>query len=505
MSRFKACLVGVLLMLSGMASAWAGKADDTLRITLRDAIPNVDPYYNTQRAGLIMATHVWDTLIDRDPTTSKLVPGLATEWRNVDDLTIEFKLRPDVKFQNGDTFSADDVVYTINTVIADKKVATPSNYAWIAGADKVDGLTVRVRLKKPFPVALEYLASVTPIWPKAYRERVGEEEYSRRPVGTGPYAITKLEGAGEIRMERFEGRFTGGGKPRPAIKTIIFRSVADPTTQMAELIGGKADWIEDVNADQFNNLAGLPNVATLRAEAQRMAYIVMNAAGRDNPESPIRDVRVRQAISYAIDRETMARQFMPGGSRVPDIVCFDTQFGCNSAGTIHYSYDPMKAKALLAEAGHSNGIDVELYSYLAPPWGGAIQNYLRAVGINARLNQVQVSAAIQLFQQGKLPLAIGAWGGFGVNDVSTYLQYFFTATALDQARDPKLQQLVEQGGGTNDADARLKAYNEAFKVIAAQAYFLPLFTYVKNYAFTKDLDFKAYPDDWLRFYRASWK
>lgn len=504
--RLKTGLIAALLVLAtSSTTALAGKADDTLRITLRDAIPNIDPYYNTQRAGLIMATHVWDTLIDRNPATSRHLPGLATEWKYVDDLTLEFKLRPGVKFHNGDAFSADDVMYTINTIINDKKVSTPSNYAWIAGADKVDDMTVRIRLKKLFPTALELIASVTPIWPKSYREKVGEEEYSKKPVGTGPYRVTRVEGSGEIHMERFEGRFTGGGKPRPAIKTLIFRSVADPTTQMAELIGGKADWIEDINADQFNNLAALPNVQTLRAEAQRIAYIVLNVAGRDNPESPIKNLRVRQAISHAIDRQAMARQFMPGGSRVPAIVCYPTQFGCDDTDVTRYAYDPAKAKALIAEAGYPNGVDVDLYSYLAPQWGGAVQNYLKGAGINARLNQIQVSAAIQLFQQGKLPMAIGSWGGFGVNDVAPYLQYFFTGTANDQVRDPKLQALIERGGTTNDSAVRSKAYRDAFKLIADQAYFLPLFTYVKNFGFSKSLDFKAYPDDWLRFYLASWK
>ncbi|SFU21799.1 ABC transporter substrate-binding protein [Mesorhizobium sp. YR577] len=503
--HLRSLLAGVMLaVLAGSAPALAGKADDTLRVTLRDAIPNVDPYYNTQAAGLIIAIHVWDTLLIRDPETFELKPGLALEWKLVDDRTTEFKLRPDVKFHDGEPFTADDVVYTLNTIIADKKVATPSNYTWIEKAEKVDDLTVRVIAKKPFPAALAYLSSITPIWPKAYREKVGAEEFAKKPIGTGPYKIAAIDSSGEIRLERFDDYFAGSPKGKPAIRNIVFRAVADPTTQMAELIGGKADWIQDINADQFESLSKLPTVKTLRAEVQRIAYVNLAGGGRDNPDSPLKNIKVRQAIFHAIDRETMAKQFMPGGSGVPDIVCFDTQFGCDQSKAVHYDYDPEKAKALLAEAGYPNGFDTELYTYLTPSWGGAIQNYLKAVGINATIQQQAVAAVIKAAQEGKTPLAIAAWSGFGINEVSPYLQYFFTGNVLDQARDEEIHKLVDAGGSTNDEAARLKAYNEAFHLISERAHFLPLFSYVKNYGMSKDLNFKAFKDDWSRFYLATW-
>jgi peptide/nickel transport system substrate-binding protein len=486
-------------------AATAGKADDTLNITLRDAIPNVDPYYNTQAAGIIIALHAWDNLLDRDPVSFELRPALATEWKRVDDRTLEFKLRPGVKFHNGDPFTADDVVYTYNTILSDKKVAVPSNYQWMEGASKVDNLTVRVVSKKPFPAAIEYIATVMPIWPKAYRERLGEAEYAKKPVGTGPYRITRLDTAGGIAMERFTDYYAASPKGKPAIGKLSFRAVPDQTAQMAELITGKTDWIQDIDAAQFQNLAAMPNVQAVRGEVRRMTYVNIAGGGRDRADSPLKNVKVRKAIFHAIDRKTLAAQFMPGGSRVPDIVCFEGQFGCNPAAAVKYDYNPATAKALLAEAGYPNGFDTELYTYLAPAWGGAIQNYLRAVGINAKLQQLQVAAVIQAAQQGKTPLALAGWGGFGVNEVSPYLQYFFTGTPFDQALDKDVQAQVEAGGSTLDPKARQKAYDEAFRLISDRAHFLPLFTYVKNYGMSKELNSRPYADDWARFYLASWK
>ncbi|MGB3500526.1 MAG: ABC transporter substrate-binding protein [Mesorhizobium sp.] len=503
--KLKTLLTASMLSLAALSPAVAGKADDTLRVTLRDAIPNVDPYYNTQAAGLIVAHHVWDTLMIRDPETFEIKPGLALEWKQVDDLTTEYKLRPGVKFHNGDAFSADDVVYTLNTIASDKKLATPSNYAWIAKAEKVDDMTVRIVSKTPFPMAFAYISSITPIWPKAYREAVGPEEFSRKPVGTGPYKIVSIGTGGDITMERNDDYFDGSPKGKASIKNLVFRAVADPTTQIAELIGGKADWIQDINADQADKFGAMPTIQVLRAEVQRIAYLNFNSGGRDNPDSPLKNAKVRQALAHAIDRETMAKQFMPGGSRVPNIVCYDTQPGCDQNDVAHYDYDVQKAKDLLAEAGYPDGFKTELYSYLTPAWAGAIQNYLKAVNVDVTIQQLAVAAVIKAAQEGRAPILLAGWSGYGINDVSTYLQYFFTGSHSDQARDDEINSIVAKGAATIDESDRLKLNSDAFKLIAERAHFMPLFTYVKTYGMSKDLDFKPSKDDWARFYTAKWK
>ena len=176
MVKLGAILGAVLL---GVAPAAAQKSADTLRIVMRDALPNVDPYYNNLRTGVVMHHQAWDTLVYRNPDTFKIEPLLATEWKTPNPTTIEFTLRPNVKFHDGSSLTADDVVYTL-TVAADpnSKVSTPANYNWIDKAEKTGDLSVRVTLKRPTPAALEYFALVIPIYPKAYREKVGPEGYA---------------------------------------------------------------------------------------------------------------------------------------------------------------------------------------------------------------------------------------------------------------------------------------------------------------------------------------
>ena len=154
--------------------AAAQKSADTLRIVMRDALPNIDPYYNNLRTGVVMHHQGWDALVYRNPDTFKLEPLLATEWKLPDATTIEFTLRPGVKFHDGSPFTADDVVYTIN-LVADpaSRVSTPSNYNWLDKAEKTGELRCASRSSGRTRAALEYFALVSPIYPKAYREKVG--------------------------------------------------------------------------------------------------------------------------------------------------------------------------------------------------------------------------------------------------------------------------------------------------------------------------------------------
>ena len=237
----------------------------------------------------------------------------------------------------------------------------------------------------------------------------------------------------------------------------------------------------------------------------RVAYMQLDAAGRTGADNPLTKAKVRQAVAYALDRATMARQLMQGNSRPLDAPCFPTQFGCDQAAAVHYGYDPAKAKQLLAEAGYPNGFDTTLVTYLLPQWAGAMQNYLQAVGIRVHINQLQVATEIQQVQAGKTPLNAGSWGSYSINDVSAFLPYFFTGSANDYARDPRIEQLVTEGGSVTDPDQRRQAYSAAIKLITENADFLPLFTYVKTYGFSRQLNFKPFPDELPRFYLSSWK
>ena len=272
--RFGAAILAAALLGAGASPVAAQKSADTLRISLRDGLSNIDPYYNNQRTGVVLHHQAWDALVYRNPDSFKIEPLLATEWKMPDTTTIEFTLRPGVKFHDGSPFTADDVVYTLNLVSdPSSKVSTPANYNWIDKAEKTGDLSVRVKLKRPTPAALDYFALVIPIYPKAYREKVGAEGYSKAPIGAGPYKITKVEPGVSAEFERFEDYWAGSPKGKPFIKKMSVRYVPDATTEMTELLSGRADWIWNLNPDQFDNVNKLPTLSAVRKESMRVGYL----------------------------------------------------------------------------------------------------------------------------------------------------------------------------------------------------------------------------------------
>jgi len=485
--------------------AFASKADDTLRLAWRDAIPDVDPYRNNLRTGLIVATEAWDTLVYRDPHTFKVVPALATAWKWTDPTTLEFTLRDGVKFHNGDPFGVDDVVYTFETILHDPKVMVPSNFAFLAGVEKVDDHTARLKMKNIFPAALEYFSMVLPIYPKAYREKVGPEGYSKQPVGTGPYKITRVNGTSNIDFERFEDYYKDSPKGRPAIKYMKLTEVLDASGELTAFISGQADWIWQFNPDQFNSLKGLPGKTAVRAGSMRLNYLQLDAAGRTGKDNPLTNQKVRQAIFHSIDRKTMAHDLVQGDSHPVAAPCYPTQFGCDQKAAVDYDYNPTKAKQLLADAGFEKGFSSTLVSYLLPSYNAAMQSYMRAVGISVNIQQLQVGAVVQKVMAGQTPMNAGSWGSYSINDVSAILPYFFGGGSNDYARDPALEKLVQAGGSVTDPDERKKDYAAAIHRATEEAYWLPLFTNVTYYAFASDLNFEPFPDELPRFYLCTWK
>lgn len=495
----------VALAAFGISGAFAGKPDNSIRFAYDQAPESVDPYFNNVRIGVIIGQHVWDTLIYRDPETGEYKGELASAWKQVDGRTIEFDLRHGIKFHNGEEFDADDVVYTLNYV-ADPKhgVTTQQNVAWIERAEKIDKYKVRLTTKEVFPAALEYLSGPVVIHPNEYYEKVGPDGMNAKPVGTGPFRVTEYDVGKSITLEKNQDYFADSPKKQGPIEKIVIRFIPDRQTQIAEVLSDGVDFIMYVPKDQAEQLETIPNLQVASGETMRIAFMQMNSQ-ENTPSQALKDERVRKAIIYAIDRETMVKEIVGAGSRVLNTICFPKQFGCTDEGAPVYEYNPDKAKALLAEAGYANGLDLDLIAYRERNQTEAIIGYLKAVGINANLQFLQYAAMRDLIRSNKAMLTHQTWGSFSVNDVSAATPVYFGFEKDDISRDPEVRDLLKKGDTTILPEDRKASYQDALKLIAERAYAVPLYSLPVYYVATADLNFKAYPDEMPRFWEMTWK
>ncbi|MGR3483368.1 ABC transporter substrate-binding protein [Salipiger marinus] len=490
-----------LALCAGMASV--DQASGTLNLAFSKEVETADVYFNTAREGLLLNHAIWDGLLYRNPETGAYEGNLATDWTWIDPTTIEFKLREGVTFHNGEAFTADDVVYTVDYVTnPDNGVKNLANVMWMERAEKIDDHTVRLILKAPFPAAEDFLAGPVAIYPDEYYAEVGPQGMGVAPIGTGPLKVAELDPGKHFVLEANEAYFDGP-KGASAIDRIDIRTIPDVNTQIAEFFNGTLDFLWNVPADQAEKLEAMGRYEVVNAPAMRVGYISMDAAGRSG-DSPLTDKRVRQAIYHAIDRQTILDALVKGSSKVVDSACAPVQTAC-AQDLPSYEYDPEKAKALLAEAGYADGFTIDFYAYRDRPYAEAMMGFLDAVGIKTNLNYMQYAALREQHRKGEVPMTFLTWGSNSVADASAMTAEFFTGGPQDDARDPEIIDWIQQADSTTNKEKRAGLYKQALTKIVEEAYWVPLFTYNVNYVLGPDIAYTPTDDEIVRFFAFDWK
>jgi len=502
-------LMALMCFSCFLPSAFAGKKNNTLNVAFSKELETLDRYFNTAREGIVVARHAYDNLLYRDPVTYEYKGLLAKSFKWKNNTQMDIVLRQGIKFHNGQELTADDVEYTLNFAAnPDNKVKTQRFSTWIDHVEKTGKYSVKIILKEPFPAAFEFLSGANPIYPKEYYSKVGTKGFGVKPIGTGPYKIVEVIPGKKIVMKRNKDYFKDSPKGQASIDKIVWRTLPEINTQIAELMTGSLDWIYLVPPDQAGKLAKIPNLIVTPAETMRIAYLQFDAANRSGKEhdmeNPFAKLKVRQAINHAINKKSIAKNLLGGQSRPVYSACFPSQFGCEQDVT-KYEYDPAKAKKLLAEAGYPKGFETTLYGYRNRPFAEAMIGDLAAIGIKAKLMVLKYAALRKKARAGKAQMQFLTWGSYSINDVSAIVSHFFEFEADDLARDPIVRDLLIKADASIDTAKRKALYSKALQRIAQQAYWCPMFTYVSNNCYSKDLNFTPYPDAVPRFYQAKWR
>jgi len=400
-----------------------------------------------------------------------------------------------------------DVAYTYNWVIDENSEshAQPLISRWLDRAEVTGTHSVRLYLGAINPLIIRDMAQRVMLRKDgAYHQgaEVDRNANAINLIGAGPYRVARFEPGVEVVLERFDD-FYGDA---PAIGTIVVRNLPDMGTQQAELMAGGINWMFNVPIDVARSLDAMPNIDHLAGPDLRVSFIVLDAAGIVQPDGPLTDIRVRQAMNHAVNKPEIAEFLMGGGvSGALSTACHPVQFGCVQ-DVQRYEYDPDRARALLAEAGYADGFELELWAYRERPVSEAVMANLEAVGIDVNLRYVQLETLNQARASQDIAAYIGTWGSSGVADTALIARVHFSDTSdRHLSGDAQVVEWVLAAEQTADQDARYEYYRQAITRIAEQAYWVPLVTYSADYLVTSDLEFPLDNDGVPRLQNANWK
>ncbi|MCI8983183.1 MAG: ABC transporter substrate-binding protein [Hungatella sp.] len=495
------------------AGSGAAAGGNVIHIPEKDEFPTVDCQKDTE--FYVVPLNIYDRLVECEVVdgVATIVPSLAKSWDiSPDGLVYTFHLRDDVTFHNGARFTADDVVYTVERMMNPSTAALNTDFfSMIKGAgDMLDGqaegvegvkalddYTVEITLEVPFAPFLANLATPScSIYNREATEAAGDQ-FGIDPavtVGTGPFKITDWVLNDRITLARNDDYFKGPAK----IDGIELIQVPDENTQKLMYENGELD------------------VVDLSSSTSQLAYFMGNETYKDNlvtgPEAgnyfyafnldmkPTDDVRVRKAISMAIDRQTILDQMYNGAGHVVNSMLPDGVLGSYDAQEI--PYDPEGAKALLAEAGYGDGCDLEIYQKTDDPDALAINQVIMSmlgqVGINATIKQMDEAAYLSERREGNIGMTRAVWWA-DFNDPDNFLYTFFTekntkARSINH-KNGDVYQWLEDARAMVDEDERMALYQKIdTTMVQDEAAVFPLY----------QMDHIVVVQDWVKGFEIPW-
>lgn len=452
-----------LLLLTSVAG-WAlaftsGAAQAQKTITAAVAIDpaSIDPHKISGGGDYQFFNHVFEGLYGHD-NAGKPAPELALSHTiSAEGKAYTFKLRPNVKFHNGEPFTAEDVKFSWQRA-NDPEIKNPRAAILTRNIEDVvivDDLTVTLKLKQPDAAILENLGEFFYIVDKTSTERTGNDEVGRNPIGTGPFKFVSRR----IREQTEFAAFTDHWGKRPKIDKLVMKIVSDPQTRMAMLRAGEVDAIVNVPPQVAKQLEADKNLSVIVKPSFQNIYVNLSTPAK---HGQFKDPKVRQALNYAIDRKTLINRVMFGYATPVAVQCHVQIIGCD-IGKEPYPYDPKKAKAMLEEAKFDFSRTYEAFG-LAP--GRAAQSKEVAEAISFYLNQIGIKTKLEFLEYGAWLARLSAreydkydlfwqnWTDYNNDPMGRLPRSWRTGGSLSWHSDPELDKMIDAANAFTDPKAR---------------------------------------------------
>ncbi|MFB2881628.1 ABC transporter substrate-binding protein [Floridanema aerugineum] len=461
---------------------------------------NLEPGNITDGNSLIVQQQIYDRLLEFKPGTTDLQPSLATSWSvSPDGKTWTFKLRPGVKFHDRTDFDAESVKFNVERWWDAKnpngyRNAGKSYEIWqqIFGGFKgdpnsllqdfkvIDKSTIQFVLKQPFaafPAAIGsgFFGMASPAAIKKAGANYGTP--NSLAVGTGPFIFKEWRTGDRVTLAKNPNYWQ---KDLPKTNQLVIRFVTDPAARLAQLRAGQIDFTVDLAPDQIKEIQGDPNLVAVPRPSFNVGYLALNTSYK-----PLADVRVRQAIDLAINKQQIVQAFWGElGENSPHFIPSILSWA-QSKNLTKREQNPQKAKELLTQAGYPNGFDLELwympvsrpYFPTPKPIAEAFAADLSAIGIRVKLNTKDWAAYIadRKKSPGFQAFMLGWTADYGDPD-SFYYPHFGPGGTTDIGgwKNAKVIQLLNQGRATGDQAARAKIYAQVDEILHQEAVRLPI-------------------------------
>ena len=472
----------------------------------------LDPQTHVGTIAESQLRHIFEPLVQIDRDLQTVKPQLATEWKRLDDLTIQFKLRQGVKFHNGEDFDAAAARFSIMRPIDPAtKADARTTYAGISNVEAVDKYTINVKSAKPDPALLLRMTGfsmtmVAPAWAAS-----SPDVFTKQAFGTGPYKLASWSDPLQDWTLAANEQYWNGA---PKVKKVRIKTIPELATRTAALRSGEVHVAKDVAVEEIDAISKSGRALAKTTPSNRIPYYVMEVR-----KPPLNNKLLRQAINYGANLDGIIQSVLYGNaSRVPTTVApwhvgFDPDLK-------PYQYDPDKAKALMKEAGFSNGFDLNINfiqgRYLKDKEvAEAIAQELNKVGIRTKPNLLDAALFSQQDSDQHLDgLIFASWGNW-IFDADNQLFVRWHTSARDTANggkqqsslsysNPEFDKLVEQARIELDANKRLDLYKKAQEILYDDAGALFMWTLTDIYGVDNWVQWEPRKDEMIWAHEMAW-
>lgn len=461
---------------SSVVAATTRQPTGTLRVAHPNKVLSLDPTGPNSLEGptLTIGKAIFDQLVSKDPVTGEFKPALATKWETPDPATWVFTLRSDAKFHDGSPVTATDVKATLDRIAAKKGPIQPL-WATLTSVEATNPTTATLKFSAPIGTVLASAALLN-ILPAGKMEADG---FFGKPIGSGPFKVTAYKPDSDVTLEA-NTSYWGGA---PGLQSLVFRIIPETTARITAIDTGEIDLMWTIPPDQLPKLKQNTNIAVMPTPSFTYYFLWMNSK-----RPPFTDKRVRQAMAYAVDVDSIVKNLLAGIGKRADAPIPSTVFGY--APQTPYAYDPKKAMQLLSDAGVKSGLEVDM---IWNPNGGpqikdiadTLASYWNAVGIKIKNDQQEPGVWLDNLIKLNWDMDLQTNGVLTGDADFTLRRLYVTTANRNGYSNPDLDKLLTDAAGTVDQKKRADMYAQANKIIWDDAVGIFPFELLENFVVSK--------------------